>query len=153
MYSDFRFQVFTIFNFCIVRLIIAFINTKFDGLCISFTLVTSIALLMAFYDLSIWKRQLFQYSSQEKHWHRVLPKLISNPFILFHYSKDIMNFKVKCCSNLINFPGYNDSVRKTENLRHFLKNYYIKSQTLEDYYFSRLKQYDKSRSILRSSTE
>ena len=50
-----------------------------------------------------------------------------------------MNFKVKCCSNLINFPGYDDSVRKTENLRHFLKNYYIKAQTLEDYYFSRLK--------------
>ncbi|KAM3134708.1 hypothetical protein pb186bvf_013183 [Paramecium bursaria] len=101
-------------------------------------ILLSFSILMVSYINEKYRRLAFLHQFTNRQWESIIPTLIQNPFLLFTFDEERMIFRIKLFND-IQISDWGVKTDQSENLRYFLRTYYVGKETLEQYIVSKLK--------------
>ncbi|CAD8093329.1 unnamed protein product [Paramecium primaurelia] len=99
-------------------------------------IITTLCIILFIYQNDKNQRALFQLQFSNKQWEQTLPVIIQNPFLMFTYDEERINFHLKIQNDMQKIFWDNEKA-PSENLRSFLRTYKMGNDNLEFYILNR----------------
>ncbi|CAD8180163.1 unnamed protein product [Paramecium pentaurelia] len=99
-------------------------------------IITTLCILLFIYQNDQNQRAHFQLQFSDKQWEQTLPVIIQNPFLMFTFDDERINFNLKLQNDMQKIFWDNEKA-PSENLRSFLRSYKMGNDNLEQYILNR----------------
>lgn len=143
--QQFRFATCSLVLQMIAKLLISRFQDHLDISSILMSLICPAAIVIVLYEIERGKRNLFLSNNNEKNWRTIrayldciLPSVITDPFILFTYDNERLNFSLKKMKNIHKFPCYEPEKSPDQNFKQFLRHYKYQKMIFEKFVLSQV---------------
>ncbi|CAD8084000.1 unnamed protein product [Paramecium sonneborni] len=104
-------------------------------------IISTLCILLFIYQNDQNQRTHFQLQFSDKQWEQTLTVIIQNPFLMFTFDEERINFNLKLQNDMQKIFWDNEKA-PSENLRSFLRSYKMGTDNLEQYILNRKRSFN-----------